>query len=397
MPVLSAQGEKELVAFLQDLIRIPSLSTQEKRLAERIAEEMERLGFAEVYIDKVGNAVGKLGSGKGPVLLFDGHMDTVDVGDAGAWSRDPFGAEIEGDLLYGLGAADMKSGLAAMVYGMHALLESEGEIPGTIYVVNVVQEEPCEGMAIRAFLDETGLKPDYVIIGEPTNLQVVCGHRGRMGIMVTTYGRSCHASAPEQGENAIYAAARIIFGIELLAPQLMSDAFLGKGSITVTRIESYSPSQNAVPPICTFYVDRRLTLGETEAKALAEIQSIVTREGVRAEVKVNEYETRSYTGYRWKVREYYPAWLIPQDHPLVLAGVRAVEKTLGVRPTLTRWKFSTDGVYTMGTVGIPTIGFGPGEEKCAHSPDEHVRIGDVIAAANVYANLAMEVLALKRG
>ena len=396
MPALSTQGERELISFLQDLIRIPSLSTREKELAERMAEEMERLGFHEVYIDKAGNAVGRIGSGEGPVLLFDGHMDTVDVGNAEAWSRDPFGGESDGEYVYGLGAADMKGGLAAMVYGLGELIRSGEKLPGTVYLVGVVQEEPCEGVAIKTFMEERGIKPDYVVIGEPTNLQIVCGHRGRVGIVVTTYGRSCHASAPERGENAIYAAARIIFGIELLAPQLMSDSFLGKGTVTVTRIESRSPSQNAVPPLCTFYVDRRLTLGETEAKALAEIQSIIDREGVQAEVKVNEFEITSYTGYRWKVREYYPAWLIPRDHPLVLSGVRAVERTIGVRPALTRWEFSTDGVYTMGTAGIPTIGFGPGEEESAHSPDERIRIEDVIAAANVYARLALEIATLRK-
>ncbi|RLC78982.1 MAG: YgeY family selenium metabolism-linked hydrolase [Chloroflexi bacterium] len=395
MPSLSPRDEKQLITFLRDLIRIPSLSSQEGPLAERIAREMRDLGFSKVYIDKVGNVVGRIGTGESPVLLFDGHMDTVDVGDASAWSKDPYGAEVEGDFLYGLGAADMKGGLAAMVYGLGALIKSGLEIPGTVYLVGVVQEEPCEGMAVKAFLEEENVKPDYVVIGEPSNLQVVCGHRGRMGIKITTYGHSCHASTPEQGENAIYAAARIIFGIELLAPQLLSDAFLGRGSIAVTWIESRSPSQNAIPSICTFYVDRRLTLGETEAKALAEIQSIIAREDVRAEVKVNEYDVQSYTGYSWKVREYYPAWLISHDHPLVLAGVRAVEKTLGVRPALTHWKFSTDGVYTMGVAGIPTIGFGPGEEKCAHTPDERVRISDVIAAANVYANLVLEVMRLK--
>jgi len=268
-------------------------------------------------------------------------------------------------------------------------------LAGDLYVVGVVQEEPCEGLAIRTFIEEEGVKPDYVVIGEPTDLQIACGHRGRLGIKVTTHGRSCHASSPELGENAIYAAARLIFGIELLAPQLLNDSFLGRGSITVTRIESNAPSTNAVPSLCTFYVDRRLTLGETEAKALAEIQTIIAREGVRADVEVNEYKATSYTGYPCQAREYYPAWVIPHDHPLVNAGVRAVEKTLGFRPALTKWDFSTDGTYTMGVAGIPTIGFGPGEERFAHAPNEQIRLNDVVAAARVYAQLAVEILGSK--
>ncbi len=392
MPWLSPSDRKALIDFLRELVAIPSPSGQEGPLAQRIAEEMERLGFPEIRIDRVGNVVGKLGRGERPVILLDGHMDTVEVGDVSRWTRDPYGGSVEGEFLYGLGASDMKAGLASMVYGLGALLRAGAEIPGTVYFVGVVQEEPCEGSALRLFLEEEGVIPDYAVIGEPSSLRIIQGHRGRMGIIVTAKGRSCHASAPELGRNAIYSAARIIFGVELMSSQFLNDAFLGKGSAAVTWIRSESPSRNAVPPICSFYVDRRLTLGETEAKALAEIRSIVLREGVEAEIAVNEYEARSYTGYTWKVREYYPAWLIPQSHPLVQAGLRAAERVLGFRPSVGCWKFSTDGTYTMGEAGIPTIGFGPGDEEQAHSPDERVRIEDVLAAAEIYAEMVLEIM-----
>jgi len=392
MTWLSPSDQRALVDFLKELVQIPSPSGQEGALAQRLAEEMEHLGFPEVKVDKVGNVIGKIGTGDKPVLLFDGHMDTVEVGDYFSWTRDPYGGEVDGGFLYGLGASDMKGGLASMVYGLGALIKAGVKIPGTVYFIGVVQEEPSEGTALKASLSEEGIAPDFAIIGEPSSLRIIQGHRGRMGIIVTTKGKSCHASAPELGQNAIYAASRIIFGIELMSSQFLNDAFLGKGSATVTWIRSESPSRNAVPPICSFYVDRRLTLGETEAKALAEIQSIVIREGVNAEIAVNEYEARSYTGYTWKVREYYPAWFIPQTHPLVQAGLRAAEKVLGFRPPLGCWKFSTDGVYTMGEAGIPTIGFGPGDEQWAHSPDERIRIDELFAAAEVYAEMVMEIM-----
>jgi len=392
MTWLSPSDQRALVDFLKELVQIPSPSGQEGALAQRLAEEMERLGFPEVKVDKVGNVIGKIGTGDKPVLLFDGHMDTVEVGDYFSWTRDPYGGEVDGGFLYGLGASDMKGGLASMVYGLGALIKAGVKIPGTVYFIGVVQEEPSEGTALKASLSEEGIAPDFAIIGEPSSLRIIQGHRGRMGIIVTTKGKSCHASAPELGQNAIYAASRIIFGIELMSSQFLNDAFLGKGSATVTWIRSESPSRNAVPPICSFYVDRRLTLGETEAKALAEIQSIVIREGVNAEIAVNEYEARSYTGYTWKVREYYPAWFIPQTHPLVQAGLRAAEKVLGFRPPLGCWKFSTDGVYTMGEAGIPTIGFGPGDEQWAHSPDERIRIDELFAAAEVYAEMVLEIM-----
>jgi len=389
---LSPEDRDDLVRFLQDLVRTPSPSTQEGRVAERLAEEMRRVGFAEVFTDRIGNVVGRVGEGGGKVLFYEGHMDTVGTGDPSSWPRDPYGAEIEDGVLYGLGASDMKGGLAAMVYGAKALLDAGVELGGDLYVVGVVQEEPCEGLGVRVLIEEEGIRPDFVVLGEATDLQISRGQRGRMEMRVVVHGRSCHASTPERGENAIYGAAKLVFGVELLALQLPRDPFLGRGSIAVTQIESAAASRNAIPDMCTLYIDRRLTLGETEAKALAEIQSIVVREGVEAQVEVSEYRATSYTGYRCQAKEFYPPWALDEDHPLVQATARAIRKTLGYRPRIGAWAFSTDGVYTMGVAGIPTVGFGPGEERFAHTVDDQIRLADVFAAARVYAQLAVEVL-----
>ena len=392
---LSPEDRDDLVRFLQDLVRIPSPSTQEGRVAERLAEEMRRVGFAEVFTDRIGNVVGRVGGSGGKVLFYEGHMDTVGTGDPDSWPRDPYGAEIEDGVLYGLGASDMKGGLAAMVYGAKALLDAGVELGGDLYVVGVVQEEPCEGLVVRVLIEEEGIRPDFVVLGEATDLQISRGQRGRMEMRVVVHGRSCHASTPERGENAIYGAAKLVFGVELLALQLPRDPFLGRGSIAVTQIESAAASRNAIPDMCTLYIDRRLTLGETEAKALAEIQSIIVREGVRAQVEVSEYRATSYTGYRCQAKEFYPPWALDEDHPLVQATARAIRKTLGYRPRIGAWAFSTDGVYTMGVAGIPTVGFGPGEERFAHTVDDQIRLADVFAAARVYAQLATEILGVR--
>lgn len=388
----SAQDERDLINFLRDLARIPSLSTQEEEVALRLAEEMRRVGFQDVYTDQMGSVVGRIGSGPGPILLYDGHMDVVDVGDPEAWQRDPFGAEIEDGVMFGRGTVDMKGAIAAMVYGAKALIEADSPLAGSLYVVGVVQEEPSEGLAMRVLVEEGGLRPDFVVLGEPTNLEVSRGQRGRIEMQVTLRGRSCHASAPEQGENALHAAARVIFGVELLAPSLLSDPVLGQGTIAVTNLETVACSRNAIPDCCYLIIDRRLTLGETEARALNEIQQIINREGVKAEVTVGEYEVTSYTGYRCRYREFYPAWVMEEDHPLVRAALRASERAIGRRPRLTTWAFSTDGVYTLGQASIPTIGFGPGEERFAHTAEEQIRLADVFKAAKVYAQLAVEVL-----
>jgi putative selenium metabolism hydrolase len=384
---LTSQDEQNLVNFVQDLVRTPSFSSHEEVVAKRLATEMERVGFDEVRTDRIGNVIGHVGPGSGPALLFDGHMDTVQVGDALTWKRDPFEGIIEKGVLFGLGASDMKSGLAAMVYGVQALRNAGVNLAGDLYVVGVVQEEPCEGMAIRVLVEEENLRPDFVVLGEPTGMQIRRGQRGRIGLKVTTRGRSCHAATPERGENAIYAASRIIFGLELLSTQLADDPVLGPGTLAVTNIENTASSLNAIPDSCTFFIDRRLTLGETEAIALTEVRNVILREGVPADVEVTTYAATSYTGYPCHYREYYPAWILDEAHPLLRATSRAVREALGYRPLVGQWAFSTDGTYTMGVAGIPTIGFGPGQERYAHTTEDQVRLTD--------ARLAVEVLGTK--
>lgn len=392
---LTDHDKDELVEFLQDIVRTPSLSGEEDRVATRIAAAMRRAGFREVFTDRIGNVVGRLGERRRPVLLFNGHMDTVGVSDPSVWIHDPFGASIVDGVLYGRGACDMKGALAAMIWAAKLLHDAGAlaRLNGELVLAAVVQEEPCEGLATRVLIEEEGVRPDWVVLGEPSNLQLSRGHRGRVELEVVTHGRSCHASRPNLGDNAVYSAARLIFNLEILAEQLGYDAFLGRGSLSVTHVESRAGSRNAVPDYARFIIDRRLTLGETEAKALAEVQGIIAREKVRAEVRVTEYEGTSYTGYPTRQHNYFPAWALGAEHALIKAAVRAIKQALGYRPTVGQWGFSTDGVYTMGVTGIPTIGFGPGEEKYAHTADEQIRLKDVFEAASAYAQLAAELLA----
>jgi putative selenium metabolism hydrolase len=390
---LSLKDRASIVPFLRDLVQTPSLSTQEAAVAERIVVEMERLGFRDVHTDRIGNVVGWIGPGRGPVLMLNGHMDTVRVSDLTAWSRDPYGAEIEDGILYGLGSCDMKGGLAAMIYGAKILHDADISLQGDIVVACVVQEEPCEGLGSRVLIEEEGVRPDWVVLGEPTGLDVSRGQRGRIEMRLVTHGRSAHAANPNLGDNAIYTTARLVFGLELLAQQLAQDAFLGPGTLAVTDIRSSASSRNAIPDRCELIIDRRLTLGENETKALAEVQRVIVREGVQAEIEVTEYHTSSYTGYDCHARECYPSWVLAEDHPLVTNAVYAVRTQLKRRPQVIGWDFSTEGVYTAGVAGIPTVGFGPGDPHHAHTADEHVRLTDVFAAAEVYAALATALLA----
>ncbi len=390
---LSRQDQSGLATLVCDLVRTASPSTQEGAVADLVVAAMRSAGLQDVRVDRIGNVTGRVGPGHGPMLMLNGHMDTVLVSDPESWNHDPFGAEIRHDHIYGVGACDMKGGLAAMIYGAKLLQDSGTALRGDVVVASVVQEEVCEGLGTRVLVEEEGIRPDWVVLGEPTGLDVSRGHRGRMEMRIATRGRSAHAASAHLGDNAITTAARLVFGLELLSIHSGEDEFLGSGSLTVTGICSRAISQNTVPDRCELIVDRRLTLGDNETRALAEVQRIIAREAVNAEVHVAEYRATSYTGYACRARQSYPAWVLAEDHPLVAAATRAVRSATKRRPRVTRCDFSTEGVFTAGEAGIPTIAFGPGDPATVHTADERVCLSDVVSAAEAYAHLAHHLLA----
>ncbi|MBN1875249.1 MAG: YgeY family selenium metabolism-linked hydrolase [Anaerolineae bacterium] len=391
---LTSSEQDSLLAFLRDLVRTPSLPGQEEAVATRVLEEMHRLGYDEVGRDEAGNVWGEIGSIEGPVLMLNSHLDTVEVAEPDAWTADPWGAEVRNGRLYGVGASDMKAGLAATVYGAALLAKQQATqktpLAGRVLVACVGLEESAEGTCTRVLL-KTRRLPNWVVIAEPSNLQVVRAQRGHLEMRLTVKGRSAHSSTPELGENAIYAASRVIFGLEILAEQLNVDPFLGPGVLAVTDIQSCAVSRNAVPDRCDLIIDRRLTLGETESLALAEVQRVIAREGINAEVHVIEEEITTYTGKVYPVRKCSPPWALDEHHPLVVAMVQAA-RDVGLRPTITKWHFATEGAYTAGVAQIPTIGFGPGYPELAHTCNEYVELAQVYAAASVYAALGARLL-----
>lgn len=387
---LNQAGRDSLTYFAQQLVRTPSFSTQESDLAALVQEELARLGIVDVRIDRIGNVVVRVGNTEGPTLLYNAHMDTVGVTDPSTWRHDPFGGVVQSGALYGRGSVDMKGALAAMVYGALLVREQADQLKGNLTLAFVVQEEPCEGYAMSVLIEEEGLRPDWVLLGEPTNLAISQGHRGRAMLKVTVRGKSSHGARPHLGFNAVYAANKLIFSIQMMA--FPSDPVLGPGTIALTHIESQAPSLNAIPDRCTFYLDRRLTLGETVGGAVAQVQALIAREDLPATVELTGYTATSYTGYQCKRQEAFPAWVLPDDHHLVTTLKQSAASVLGSVPAVRHWDFSTDGVYTAGEAGIPTIGFGPGDETLAHMDDEHIRLKDIWRAAEVYATFALDLL-----
>ena len=398
---LATRYTPEMVKFLRDMIAIPSESTGERPVVERARAEMKNAGFDEIKIDGLGNILGRIGSGT-TVIAFDAHLDTVGVGDPSTWTRDPYKGDLKDGVIYGRGAGDQEAGMAAAVYGGRIIKDLGLDGDYQLWVTGTVMEEDCDGLCWQYIIREHVLRPDVVVITEPTKLGVYRGHRGRMEMEVRTQGLSCHGSAPERGVNAVYKMAPIIADIERLNDRLAAtaDAFLGKGTVTISDIRSTSPSLCAVADSSTIHLDRRLTRGETMEHAVAEIQALESVKKAGAMVTVLDYARPSYTGLTYPTKKYYPTWILEETDPAVVAGVRAAEQALDARPVVGKWGFSTNGIATCGMFGIPTIGFGPGDEIYAHGPEDQCPVEHLTRAARFYAafpRMFVETLAGRRG
>lgn len=381
-----AKYEDNMVKFMRDIIRIPSESCQEKEVVQRIKEELEALDFDEVFIDEMGNVFGRVGTGP-RVIAYDAHIDTVGVGDPDEWDWDPFEGKMEDGIIYGRGATDQEGAMVSMAYAGKVIKDLGLHEEFSLYMVGTVQEEDCDGLCWQYIINEGVLDPEMVVITEPTNLNIYRGHRGRMEMEVVTTGVSCHGSAPERGDNSLYKMAPIISGIEKLNEELKVDPFLGKGTIAVTHITNDTPSLCAVPNRSAIHLDRRLTAGEDKELAVKQVEEVVEKAGMEAEVRILNYDTPSYTGFVYETEKYYPTWVLEEDHPVVKSTVDAYKDVFDEEPKVDKWTFSTNGVSIMGRAGIPCVGFGPANEIYAHTVNDQIPVKHLVKAAELYAAL----------
>jgi len=378
--------EADMTKFLRDLIKIPGESSGEKLVAARIVKEMKKAGFDEAGIDKMGNVIGYMGKGK-TLIAFDGHIDTVGIGNKANWKFDPYeGYETETEI-GGRGSSDQLGGPVSAVYGARIMKEL-GLLNDKyrVMVTGTVQEEDCDGLCWEYIIKEEKIKPEFVVITEPTDGKIARGQRGRMEIRVEVKGVSCHGSAPERGDNAIYKMGEIIAEVKALNNKLKNDKFLGKGTLAVSQIYFSSPSRCAVADMCAISVDRRLTWGETYKIALREIAALPAVKKYKAKVTMYKYDQPSYTGVVYPIDCYFPTWVIPEDAKPTRAVVKAYEAMFG-KSVVDKWTFSTNGVSIMGRNKIPCVGFGPGKENQAHAPNEKTWKSDLVRCAAVYAAL----------
>lgn len=388
---LSKKYEKDMTKFLRDMIAIPSESCNEEKVIQRIKAEMEKVGFDEVRIDKMGNIIGRIGSGK-HLIAMDAHIDTVGVGEINNWSFDPYKGYEDEETIGGRGASDQEGGMASMVYAGKIIKDLNLEKEYTLLITGTVQEEDCDGLCWQYLIQEEKIKPEFVVITEPTNCNIYRGHRGRMEIKVTTTGTSCHGSAPERGDNAIYKMAPIIQELEQLNYRLLDNKFLGKGTLTVSEIFHSSPSRCAVADGCWISIDRRLTDGETYKSALKEIEELASVKNTNAKVEMYDYSRPAYTGLVYPTKAYFPTWVLPEDHVVCQSTVKAYENIFAEKPLVDKWTFSTNAVSIMGRHNIPCIGFGPGKEEEAHAPNEKTFKSHLVKACAMYATIPSEYI-----
>lgn len=355
------------VRLAQELVRIPSPSGMEGDLADRLLQVLK--GFCEAERGPLGAVVGRISHGNGPTVMLEGHLDTVPPGDSAGWSRGPFSGEIADGLLWGRGAADMKGSIAAQVAAAATVAK---DVQGTLLLVYVPMEEIAEGVVLARVLDQVG-RPDLVVLGEPTDLRLGIGHRGRAVVRLEARGRAAHAAMPSLGDNAI---VRMVEALPLTFETLLpDDPLLGEETATPVAIGT-PPGGPVVPEMCWALIDRRIAREETPESVLA------AYEGLELDAKIERMELVSYTGEKFGAECFFPAWWMSPEHPW---SVRARDG-LG-SPPMRIWRFSTDGVESCARRGIPTVGYGPGDDLLAHQTDEHVPVGDIERAAHAYRRL----------
>lgn len=393
--MMNSKRQEDLIALCQELIRQKSYSGAEDKVVRCMEEHFKKLGFDDYFVDEYGNIIGHIkGKKPGKSLLLDGHIDTVPVVDEKKWQHDPFGAEIIDGKIYGRGASDMKGAVSAMIMAAAFFAEdTERDFSGDIYVSGVVHEECFEGIAARMI--SQAIKPDYVIIGEASELNLKRGQRGRAEIVMETFGKPAHSANPEKGVNAVYKMAKLIERVNQLETTL--HPVLGKGILELTDIKSAPyPGASVVPEYCRATYDRRLLVGETKESVLEPIQALIR--AMEAE-DLHFKATASYavgteqchTGATIEGERFFPGWLYDEEDEFVQGALQGL-KDAGLHPEVTQYSFCTNGSHYAGELGIKTIGFGPSKENLAHTIDEYIEIDQLVKGAQGIYGILKSVL-----
>lgn len=393
--MLSKEREEKVIKLCQELVQAPSYSGQEDKVVEVLKRNFEALGFDDVVVDGYGNVIGHIkGNRPGKKIVFDGHIDTVPVTNPEKWTYPPFAAEIHDEKIYGRGTSDMKGAVAAMVSAAANFAEdTKRDFAGDIYVAGVVHEECFEGVAARAISER--VKPDYVVIGEASELNIKIGQRGRGEIIIETFGKACHSANPEKGINAVYKMAQVIEGIRTLKPT--HHEVLGDGILELTDIKSSPyPGASVVPEYCRATYDRRLLVGETKESVLAPITELLEEmmkndHQLKVKASYSVGKEMCHTGNEIEGERFFPGWLYDEKEEFVQA-VYGELKAMGFNPSITQYNFCTNGSHYAGEANIKTLGIGPSRENLAHTLDEYIEIEQLTSVTQCYAGVMKALL-----
>ncbi|MBO1703097.1 M20 family metallopeptidase [Eubacterium callanderi] len=397
--------QKEYVAFLKALIEIPSLSGEEGEAAVFIQNALDQIGVTP-KVDEAGNVYGVINCGEGPVVLLNGHLDVVPEGSLEAWKPySPFKAAVESDVLIGRGASDLKAGLAAQFFAFKRIkqaLDTGASLKGKVIFSAVVHEEAAEMLGMQYLIDHTleGEKIDLCVLCEPSSGRVALGHRGKVELVVKTMGKTAHSSQPKQGINALEKMLPVMQYIFKEMPKtLKGHPVLGDNSVTITDCIVWPGAQSIIPDECEISIDRRYSPDETLEDVVCQLKAVLDDFAekdpeFKAEVHPRTYCEKTYTGYTCEVNKYHPPWATDQQIPVVKKALDALENA-GQKPECFYWKFGTDGGYTAGLRGIPTIGYSHAEEKWAHQPKEQVKISQMMKTIEGTEAILAAILDLK--
>jgi len=381
---LTQKEQQEAVALLQRLVQAPSFSGQEKQAADVVAAQMRTMDFDRVWIDDFGNVIGeRRGSLPGPKLFFEGHMDVVGLGKVDEWSDDPFSGALKDGKIHGRGATDTKGSLAGMIIALGGIPRSQ--VRGTLYAVGAIGEEVLEGGGLRKVIE--AVRPDGVVIGEPTDCRLAIGQKGRVRLLFTAHGRSAHSSTPENGENAVLKAGEILRRVG--AMPLPESQSLGRGVMVPVLITSKPepPALATIPYECQIAYDRRLVADETEAGILAEYRAVLADlPGWEVAADTISYET--HTGRTITEPDFHPAWMMDDHSPWVETAVAALRQA-GIETGVYTVPYCTDGSLPAGELGLPTLIFGPSSITLAHVIDEYILVEEYLRGIEGYRALAL--------
>lgn len=393
--MFNKEREDQVISLCQTLVQSKSYSGEEKGVSDSLRDFFNSNDFDDVIIDKYGNTIGVMkGNRPGKKLLFDGHMDTVPVGNEGDWSYPPFGGEIHEGKIYGRGTSDMKGAVAAMACAaVNYAKDTKKNFPGEIYVAGVVHEECFEGVGARSI--SALVKPDYVVIGEASELNLKIGQRGRAEIKVETFGVPAHSANPEKGINAVYKMAKVIEAIRKLEPT--THPILGRGILELTDIKSNPyPGASVVPEYCSATYDRRLLVGETKESVLKPIEDlldVLCKEDNELKVKVSYAigEEKCFTGETIAGERFFPGWIFDKEESYI-ADVKSELENMGFNPFITQYNFCTNGSHYAGEAGIKTLGMGPSKENLAHTINEYIEISQLTDVTRAYYGIMKALL-----